>query len=317
MPEGLSFEMAARQYQSTQRVVIKQISELRQKTDEGSTLEVVFDLVGSDQNQLLTYMTAQNLALFPENSEDDVKRILDHINVPERDWNKVIFMTPNPSLDAKKVAAIKYPMPAPFTVFEAVKRFVDLTGLVAKKTLKNFADYCSSPTEKELMLNLFNSKDELAKQVTDKHLGLIDILTALVPSCKPPLAALLQLSQRIMPRYYTIASSSSKTPDTIRIAISLTSEEVDGKPVFGLASRYLKEAKQTLESGGRIESNIFVKDSMFTMPAAGPILMVGPGTGVVPFIGFLETFSVKGKHDGATHLYFGCRWSESDFIYKE
>jgi len=48
---------------------------------------------------------------------------------------------------------------------------------------------------------------------------------------------------------------------------------------------------------------------MFYLPEAEPVpplIMVGPGTGVVPFIGFTQTFeSVPYKSD--TLLYFGCR----------
>jgi len=42
-----------------------------------------------------------------------------------------------------------------------------------------------------------------------------------------------------MPRYYTIASSSMKHPEEIRIAISLTTNEAtDGKQWMGFASQY-------------------------------------------------------------------------------
>lgn len=51
--------------------------------------------------------------------------------------------------------------------------------------------------------------------------------------------------------------------------------------------------------------------------------MVGPGTGIVPFIGFLEErrhIAMTDKNDqkyGTAHLYFGCRRPESDFIFKD
>jgi len=85
-----------------------------------------------------------------------------------------------------------------------------------------------------------------------------------------------------MPRYYTIASSSKVMPEQIRIAISLTHDQTLGK--YGQASKFLKEAAKGTQC------NIFVKDSMFELPnkTDTDMIMIGPGTGIVPFIGFIE-----------------------------
>mmetsp|Transcript_13213 Transcript_13213/g.20609 ORF Transcript_13213/g.20609 Transcript_13213/m.20609 type:complete len:97 (-) Transcript_13213:989-1279(-) len=78
-PEGttVDYDMAARQHQVSQRVPISTVSQLRQDTKEGSTLELFFDLSFSS----LKYKTAQNLAMFPENSEGDVQRLIHHLSV--------------------------------------------------------------------------------------------------------------------------------------------------------------------------------------------------------------------------------------------
>ena len=55
---------------------------------------------------------------------------------------------------------------------------------------------------------------------------------------------------------------------------------------------------------------------MFEMPQSGSVIMVGPGTGVVPFIGFLETWKLS-PYKEKTYLYFGCRREESDFIFRD
>lgn len=53
-----------------------------------------------------------------------------------------------------------------------------------------------------------------------------------------------------------------------------------------------------------------------------PIIMVGPGTGVAPFIGFLRNRQVL-KSDlsdqelyGNTWLFYGCRHENRDYIYR-
>ena len=83
------------------------------------------------------------------------------------------------------------------------------------------------------MLEIYASKELFKAKITDQYVDLIGLFT-MFPSLKPPISALLQLGQRIMPRYYTIASSSKVNPSKIRIAISLTQT-----PVNGLASHFL------------------------------------------------------------------------------
>lgn len=50
---------------------------MRQKTDQGSTLEIIFDLKGTG----LKYNTAANLAIYPRNREIDVDRFAKLFNL--------------------------------------------------------------------------------------------------------------------------------------------------------------------------------------------------------------------------------------------
>jgi len=52
-------------------------------------------------------------------------------------------------------------------------------------------------------------------------------------------------------------------------------------------------------SEANLTNKIFIKDSTFKMPAdlKHPMIMVGPGTGVVPFIGFLQEREIMKKND--------------------
>lgn len=76
---------------------------------------------------------------------------------------------------------------------------------------------------------------------------------------------------------------------------------------------------------------VHVRRSTFRLPTnpKSPVIMIGPGTGVAPFRGFvqervamarrtIEKNGVEGLADwGNIRLYFGCRRSDQDFLYKE
>ena len=67
---------------------------------------------------------------------------------------------------------------------------------------------------------------------------------------------------------------------------------------------------------------VHVRHSNFKLPSdpAKPIIMVGPGSGVAPFRGFIQErahLAKNGENVGKTMLFFGCRKEAEDFIYRE
>jgi cytochrome P450/NADPH-cytochrome P450 reductase len=85
----------------------------------------------------------------------------------------------------------------------------------------------------------------------------------------------------------------------------------------GVCSSYL----QAREPGDTVFGFVKSPSNSFFLPSDPmvPVIMIGPGTGVAPFRGFLEErqmLSKQGKALGKASLYFGCRRPEHDFIYQ-
>jgi NADPH-ferrihemoprotein reductase len=72
---------------------------------------------------------------------------------------------------------------------------------------------------------------------------------------------------------------------------------------------------------------MFIRKSTLRLPhrAHVPVIMIGPGTGFAPFRGFIQdrhvlnTKQTQSPADkvGPMILYFGCRRSDEDYIYKD
>jgi len=105
------------------------------------------------------------------------------------------------------------------------------------------------------------------------------------------------------PRMYSIASSIFSNPDEAHLTVA----KVDN----GLCSAYLSE----LKVGDELEFYIS-KNNNFRLPEPDKdIIMVGPGTGIAPFRGFLQQRDFDGA-SGKNWLFFGAQNSHTDFLYQ-
>lgn len=138
-------------------------------------------------------------------------------------------------------------------------------------------------------------------------------LIELVEHHKPRPEELCKILLPLLPRFYSIASSSLVFPHEIHLTVAFVSFELHGQTHFGVGSHFLCNQ-------AAIESTpipIYVQPSNhFTLPADSnaAIIMIGPGTGIAPFRAFLQERIAK-QAEGRNWLFFGERNRASDFYY--
>ncbi|TDC10700.1 reductase, partial [Streptomyces sp. 8K308] len=119
---------------------------------------------------------------------------------------------------------------------------------------------------------------------------------------------------RLKPRLYSISSSPLDDPRTVSLTVSVVRyENLRGRRRKGVCSTFLADA----EPG--TEMSVFVQRAPHFRPPADPatpMVMVGPGTGVAPFIGFLDERRARG-HRAPNWLFFGEQHQATDFYYRE
>ncbi len=126
----------------------------------------------------------------------------------------------------------------------------------------------------------------------------------------------IALLKRMQPRLYSIASSSKAQPNRVDLTVSAVryTRFRDSKKIRkGVASTFLADRASD------IPVPIFVQPSKhFHVPENGdtPLIMVGPGTGVAPFRGFLQERQARGDA-GKNWLFFGEQHAATDFYYQD
>lgn len=139
--------------------------------------------------------------------------------------------------------------------------------------------------------------------------------------------AWLKLLPTLQPRFYSIASSPLVDADRITLCVAHVQYVTQGRQRTGLASGYLSTQ---LEIGD--ECDVFLQANKRFRPIRldAPVgcVMIGPGTGVAPFRGFVQHLVRQAENQGnrlaeiwpegdVPLLFFGCRHPDHDFFYRE
>jgi NADPH-ferrihemoprotein reductase len=302
---------------------IVEMRDLRQKnSDTGRTLHIELELP-----QGVTYETASNLVVYPENSEEAIRTVCDKIL--GLDHTQKFSLSTNKRF--AKNRNIKKPFPSPITVGDYLRKYIDLQGVLKKTTLKALAELLtkeSHPTAKKYLEDLILPKNRLKYNALIKNkYGILDLL--LEQNITLKLEELIEVGSQIQPRYYTIASSSLVNPQRVAMCLSMTIDTLPSSKIRpGLVSGMMLDIFRDFKRQKNYQKSLKInfQKSNFVKPSQNETscILISTGAGFAPFKAFIdEKKSEKGAANqgvskyGKLFVFFGCRNRDEDYIYKD
>ncbi|ANS74228.1 reductase [Paenibacillus yonginensis] len=145
-----------------------------------------------------------------------------------------------------------------------------------------------------------------------RHRQLIDLLQEFPAAVTA--SEWIQHLRPLQPRLYSISSSSRLYPQEVHITVSTVRYEHAGRLRKGVCSTFLADL---LQPGDKVP--VFIHKNPHFRPPADPhadLIMVGPGTGIAPFRGFLQEREAL-RAAGRSWLFFGEHYAALDFYYQD
>ncbi|KAI1625611.1 cytochrome P450 [Exophiala viscosa] len=243
----------------------------------------------------LTYEAGDYLALLPVNNVTTISRVLRRFGLP---WDAVMTL--------RRGAHTTIPTETAMAVTAVLGAYVELNSPATRKNILTLRKYAG---DDELAEKLASITEQLSVlQILERYTGL-----------NLPFSVYLSMLTPMRIRQYSISSTPLEDPTKASIIYSVVDS---GAGHLGVATNYLKR----LQPGTTVQLTIKKSHASFHLPRdrTTPIIMVCAGTGLAPFIGFVQERAIRIATSGAKSedfaeaiLIVGCRYPDKDRIYGE
>ncbi len=261
----------------------------------------------------MRYRAGDHLGVLPRNSLAQIRRVMRHFAL---DAGMYLTITANSGTHTH------LPVDEPAPLLGVLGSCVELQACATRADIDVLAEHTDDPQQRAALRSLTgDDEDSHARyrtQVREPNLSVLDLLDR-YPACSPPFPVFLDLLPALAPRYYSISSSPAASPDTVSVTEGVLAGPARGGvgEFDGVCSTYLA----SMEPG----STVFVFKREPTIPfrppadPGVPMIMVGAGTGLAPFRGFLQERAAQRTAGGTlapSLLFFGCR-TRHDLLYAD
>lgn len=257
----------------------------------------------------LTYECGDYLAVLPLNGRALVRKIMAHWNLP---WDSTIV------LKSRSFAPLLTDVP--LSIFDILTGYFELAQPPSRRTLEICRSYASGATSEHLNYLI----EQYESAIIESRMSFFDVLLE-YPDIGMPFPTFLTLLPPLRPRQYSISSSPLVSPNTCTLTYGVLKVDTeDSRPLFqGVASNYLASLNRndTLQISIR-QTATANKACAFRLPLqqSTPLIMIGAGTGLAPFRGFIQERAKiielnKETNLGRAVLFMGCRSATEDRLY--
>jgi cytochrome P450 / NADPH-cytochrome P450 reductase len=260
------------------------------------------------------YKAGDHLGVLPRNNIDLIRRVMLHFGL---DTGSYLTIIPN------RGNHTHLPTTEPAPLLGILGSCVELQDPATRGDIEVMARYTPDPEQRSSLEGLVGTDDvsqtRFRNEVLARGRSLIDLLEG-YPACEMPFEVYLDRLPPLRPRYYSISSSPLVSPDMCSITTGvLRGPARSGMGEFsGVCSTYLES------NAPNSTVFAFVREPTIAFRPPDdpqlPMIMIGAGTGLAPFRGFLQERAAQqaaGAAVATSLLFFGCRTSEDDYLYQD
>jgi sulfite reductase (NADPH) flavoprotein alpha-component len=264
---------------------VKEKRILTQDVSSKMTLHMSFSLEGSD----LAYDAGDALAVMPANDPALVAEILERVG-----------LTGSETVDLPKAGT--------YSIGDALSTHLQITRLSRK-----MVDAYAKAGDVKILLGLLKPEQQTHLDTYMYDRGLIDLLVE-YPGVLTGAEQLAGILAKLAPRLYSISSSPKTHTGEVHATVAVVRYRSHNRERGGVCSTLFADR---IDVGGRLP--VYIQhNKKFRLPTDtdAPVIMIGPGTGIAPFRGFLHERCATGAK-GRNWLFFGERSASTDFLYRE
>ena len=259
------------------------------------------------------YKAGDHLGVLPRNNINLIRRVMLHFGL---DAGSYLTIIPN------RGNHTHLPTDEPAPLLGILGSCVELQDPATRSDIEVMARYTPDPEQRSSLEGLVGTDDvsqtRFRNEVLARSRSLLDLLED-YPSCDMPFEVFLDRLPPPRPRYHAPSSSPLVSPDMC----SITPGVLRGPARAGIGE--FTGVRSTYLESNAPNSTVFafVREPTIAFSPPDdpqlPMIMIGAGTGLAPFRGFLQERAAQqaaGTAVATSLLFFGCRTSEDDYLYQ-